>query len=211
MKALKIFAFALVVVIAGCININVRVTFPEAEFQRAADRIVDDVQKSLQQPGGPSSALPAQRHAASWSLISYAYAANDKEININIETPEIEEIKARMEKNFQEYKQYKDNGSIGENLSGYLEERTEGSSELSSSDRKDLRKLVQRENRDRKDLYLALLKANDRDASELPEIERIFANSWYGKSLDTWYVRYKDPEQGLVWLTRAEWDEKQGE
>jgi len=215
MKALKIAVFALVVVAVGCINITVRVTFPEAQFQAAADKIVDKVQGGAQEKpkneGGPSSALPQPDWLASFSLISTAYANETAggNIDITIENAEIEAIQERLQKNFEEYKPYKDNGSVGENLKGYLEERTEGSSKLESADQKSLRKLIKRENSDRKDLYMALLEANGYDKSQLSKIEEIFAKSWYGKSDAAWYVRYNDPDEGLIWLTRAQWDEKQ--
>ena len=217
MKALKVTLIALAIVAMGCINITVRVTFPEAQFQAAADKIVDKVQGGAQDKqetptdtGGPNSALPQQNWLASGTLISAAYATEmaGGNIDITIENAEIEAIQARMQKNFEEYKPFKDNGSVGENLSGYLEERKEGSSALSQDDQKTLRKLITRENRDRKDLYNALLEANSIDKSELSRIEAIFAKSWYGKSEPGWYVRYKDPDKGLIWLTKAEWDKK---
>jgi len=214
MKALKVTLIALAIVAMGCINITVRVTFPEAQLQAAADKIVDKVQSGAQEKptdtGGPNSALPQQNWLASGTLISNTRATEmaGGNINITIENAEIEAIQARMQKNFEEYKPFKDNGSVGENLSGYLEERKEGSSALSQDDQKTLRKLITRENRDRKDLYKALLEANNIDKSELPRIEAIFAKSWYDKSEAGWYVRYSDPDKGLIWLTKAEWDKK---
>lgn len=211
MKALKIVVIAVVIVAVGCITVNVKVSFPEAEMKQAATKIVEEVQQGTPpKPEAPTSAAPATApHAMShvpWSFISYSYVSAD--IDITVENAEINAIKARMQKNFTEYKPYKDNGSVGENLSGYLEERSDGSSKLAAADVKALRKLIQRENADRKALYLALLEANNIDASELPKIEEIFAASWYEKSQDTWYVRYKDPEKGLIWLTKAEWSKK---
>jgi uncharacterized protein YdbL (DUF1318 family) len=212
MKSLKILAFVFAIVIVGC-TINVRITFPETEFQDAANKIVDEVQKGAHsQPDdatSPSSALPRLNNAPAWSLFSYAYAKDEKKIDITISNAEIEAIKARMQKNFDDYKKYKDNGSVGETLNGYLEERREGSGKLDTTAQKDLRKLITRENADRKQLYLALLKANNYDDSQLSKIEEIFAKSWYEKADNTWYVRYNDPDKGLVWLTKAEWQAKQ--
>ncbi len=206
MKIRRIIAFAAAIMVAGCITINVHVSFPEAQFQEMADRIVDEVQGHLDDAPdvGPEGALPA-RHIASWSFISLAYA---DDIDITVENPEIEAIKEKMKRNFEEYKPFKNNGSAGENLRGYLMERLDGSEELSLDEEKQLRKLIQRENADRKDLYLALLKANGFDKSSMPKIERIFAKSWYRKSLNHWYVRYKDPEEGEIWLRKEEWRQR---
>lgn len=202
MNAPRTLIIVAAVLIAGCITINVKVSFPEAQFQEAADKIVDEVQGNLGESPSDGSALPPVSFA-SWSFVSAAYA----DIDITVENPEIEAIKKKMKENFEQYKKYKDNGSVGENLSGYLKEREEGSDELSEDEQKELRKLIQRENADRKDLYLAILKANGYDSSELPTIEKIFAKSWYKKSLSHWYVRYKDPDEGEIWLTKSEWDE----
>jgi uncharacterized protein YdbL (DUF1318 family) len=220
MKALKIALIALaIVVVMGCITIEVRVSFPEAQFQAAADKIVEKVQSGTPAPQtpqenpapaepaappSPSSALPQSNWLASLSLISTAYA--DEKIDINVRNAEIDAILDRMQKNFEQYKPFKDNGSVGENLSGYLEERKEGSSALSGDDQKNLRKLITRENRDRKDLYNALLEANNMDKSNLSKMEGIFAKSWYGKAEPGWYVRYNDPEKGTIWLTKADWE-----
>ena len=174
MKIRRIIAFAAAITVAGCITINVHVSFPEAQFQEMADRIVDEVQGHLDGAPdvGPEGALPA-RHIASWSFISLAYA---DDIDITVENPEIEAIKEKMKRNFEEYKPFKNNGSAGENLRGYLMERLDGSEELSLDKEKQLRKLIQRENADRKDLYLAL--------------------------------RYKDPEEGEIWLRKEEWKQR---
>ncbi len=206
MKIRRIIVFAAAIMIAGCVTVNMYISFPEAQFQDVADRIVDEVQGHLNDAPdvGPEGALPARR-IASWSFISLAYA---DDIDITVENPEIEAIKEKMKRNFEEYKPFKDNGSAGENLRGYLMERYDGSEELSLDEQKNLRKIIQRENANRKDLYLALLKANRFDESSMPEIERIFAKSWYKKSLSHWYVRYKDPEEGEIWLRKEEWQQR---
>jgi len=207
MKIARIVVFAVVAIIAGCVTINVRVSFPEARFQEVADRIGDEVQGRLHDApgGGPEGALPA-RHIASWSFINLAHA---DDIDITVENPEIEAIKERMKKNFDEYKRFKDNGSVGENLRGYLMERYDGSEDLSLDEERELRKIIQRENADRRELYLALLKANGFDETSMPKIERIFAKSWYKKALRRWYVRYKDPEEGEIWLRKEEWQQRE--
>ncbi len=206
MKIRRIIAFAAAIMIAGCVTVNMYISFPEAQFQDVADRIVDEVQGHLNDAPdvGPEGALPARR-IASWSFISPAYA---DDIDITVENPEIEAIKEKMKRNFEEYKPFKDNGSAGENLRGYLMERLDGSEELGLDEQKNLRKIIQRENANRKDLYLALLKANEFDESSMPEIERIFAKSWYKKSLSHWYVRYKDPEEGEIWLRKEGWRQR---
>ena len=53
----------------------------------------------------------------------------------------------------------------------------------------DVNRLVSEENRDRTALYTEIIKANNIDMGTLPEVQRIFANSWRGKSASGWWIQ----------------------
>jgi uncharacterized protein YdbL (DUF1318 family) len=70
---------------------------------------------------------------------------------------------------------------LGENNQGYVELRDQ--SGLNLKEKADLRRLVKAENQDRRSLYMEIIRANKLEARFLPEVERIFANSWRKKAL----------------------------
>ena len=57
---------------------------------------------------------------------------------------------------------------------------------LSLKEKADLSRLVDEENRDRAALYTEIIKANNLDMGTLAEVQKLFANSWRGKSPGGW-------------------------
>ena len=201
-----------VVLLAGCLTVNVMVSFPAAQLQAAADEIVSEVQQGV---GG---------EGVSWrtdwmdDLVLYASASDDVyiqdeedksdiDIDINITSTKIKALKKEMTERFPEIKVLKDSGAIGENLQGYIDIREEGFADLDLRKKNEVKRTVTAENTDRKALYLALLEANKIPAERLPDLERIFARSWYKQSKDNWYVRKSKKE----WYTKKEWQKEEDE
>jgi uncharacterized protein YdbL (DUF1318 family) len=68
-----------------------------------------------------------------------------------------------------------------------VEPRDTGS--LNLKDKADLNRVVSQENGNRNALYNEIMKANNLGTDSLPKIQRIFANSWRGKSLPGWWIQ----------------------
>ncbi|MFH0964753.1 MAG: DUF1318 domain-containing protein [Planctomycetota bacterium] len=200
-------AVSVPLLLAGCLTVNVMVTFPAAAFQAAADQIVSEVQESPEGTNSRADGFEGLVLYASASPVLYAAAGESASIDINISNAEIEAIKAQMKERFPAIKSLKDAGAAGENLRGYIEIRAEGLSSFSLEQKGEAKRTVAAENSDRKDLYLALLKANDIPPDRLSEVERIFARSWYKLAQDSWYVR-RSPD---FWYTKAEWQKEEDE
>ena len=55
-----------------------------------------------------------------------------------------------------------------------------------------IRRLVEAENRNRESLYREIAKANDFGDDRVPEIQRIFAETWIKKAEKGWWVQKPD-------------------
>jgi uncharacterized protein YdbL (DUF1318 family) len=185
---IKVAGFLAVFLILSCVTVNIY--FPSAEVQKAADKIVDDVRtrgndmKTEPAPSpapGPSSRMD---FLAPFSIApGQAYAATD----IDVSTPAIRGIKESMKNRFPQLKPFYDKGALGENNKGQVEAKD--SAVLTLQERGQLNKLIDQENKDRAALYSEIATANKLGPEAVPQIEKIFANSWRDKSQPGWWVQ----------------------
>jgi len=97
-----------------------------------------------------------------------------------------------MKERFPLLRPFYDKGSIGETNMGLLEVRTVAG--LNLKQKADLNRLVAQENKERKDLYEEIMKANKFGPDVLPQIQKIFANSWREKSQPGWWIQNDNGE-----------------
>ena len=174
----------LVMFVASCVTVNIY--FPAAAVQKAADQIVDDVRDKGQKPDqapDKKSWLPERLRRLSPGPAD----ACAQQVNIDVSTPAIRALKDSMAQRYAQLKPFYDRGAIGENNNGYVEARDAGA--LSLQDRGNLSRLMDQENRDRQGLYREIMTANRFGPEALPQIQRIFANSWRAKSAPGWWVQ----------------------
>jgi uncharacterized protein YdbL (DUF1318 family) len=119
--------------------------------------------------------------------LSWGPAEAYAQIDVEVSTPAIRAIKDSMKTRFPQLRSFYDKGNIGENNAGFLENRDLGN--LSLKEKADLSRLVEQENKDRKDLYTEIMKANKFGPDALPQIQKLFANSWRDKSQSGWWIQ----------------------
>ncbi len=185
------FVWGLTVFLVSCVTVNIY--FPAAAIQKAADQIVDDVRKTPEQKPdqGPGQKPEDKKDKTSRSdrfPIAYlgptnAYAA----VDINVSTPAIRNLKASMANRFPQLQPFYGKGAIGETNTGLVAVRDTGA--LSLKEKADVSRLVEQENADRQALYAEIIRANNLDASKLDEVQKLFANSWRGKSSPGWWIQ----------------------
>jgi uncharacterized protein YdbL (DUF1318 family) len=185
-KKFKFLMLGVVVLIISCVTVNIY--FPAAEVQKAADVIVDDVRqlekKQEQKPQEQQKLNQLYQKIKNLSLGStVAYA----QIDIDISTPAIRALKDSLRQRFPQLRMFYEKGGIGENNIGMLE--TRDLANLNLKEKADLSRLVEQENKDRKDLYTEIMKANKFDIEVLPRIQKMFANSWREKSQSNWWIQ----------------------
>jgi uncharacterized protein YdbL (DUF1318 family) len=174
-------------VVMACVTVNIY--FPAAEIQQAADEIVDDVRPEQQEEKDGS--LEGIR--PNWLARLAAYfepGSAMAQVNIDISSPTIRTLKNSLAGRFGSLKGFYNAGVLGENKTGYLEIRDESGLDLKN--KANLRKLVTAENSDRKALYLEILKANNLETRFLPEVEKLFANSWRNKAIAGSWIQKDD-------------------
>ncbi|RJP26820.1 MAG: DUF1318 domain-containing protein [Candidatus Abyssobacteria bacterium SURF_5] len=190
--SLRLIVFLAVVLTLACVTVNVY--FPAAEVQQAADRIVEDVYRDV--PPSPQTAPPEQsmlrREFRRLFFQNQAFAQAD----INITTPNIRALRASLEKRFEELAPFYEKGAIGIGNNGLLSIRSlEG---LSLQEKAEVNKLVKADNADRENLYSEIAKANELGPENVPEIRRLFANSWREKARKGWIIQNDKGE----WVTK---------
>jgi len=184
-KKLRHITLGFALVFAACVTVNIY--FPAAAIQKAADEIVDDVRgtRDQKQPGEKKNDKQSSLIDSLRGFIGPKEA--EAQINADVSTPAIRSLKQSMAANFPQLKPFYDRGAIGENNMGFVEPRDIGA--LNLKDKADLNRVVSQENGNRNALYNEIMKANNLGTDSLPKIQRIFANSWRGKSQAGWWIQ----------------------
>jgi uncharacterized protein YdbL (DUF1318 family) len=185
-KKSKIVMLGVIVFIISCVTVNIY--FPAAEVQKAADVIVEDVrQLEKKQEQKPQEQQKLNQYYQKMKKLSWGPAEVYAQIDIEVSTPAIRALKDSMKARFPQLKPFYDKGNVGESNTGFLENRDLGN--LGLKEKADLSRLVEQENKDRKDLYTEIMKANKFGPDVLPQIQKIFANSWRDKSQSNWWIQ----------------------
>ena len=193
MKTIKSLVFFLAVaVLAACVTINVY--FPAAAAERAAEEFVGDVlgeqQKdgSLFAPQGPLDEGPGTLLIAAGGLLNLLVAdAQAAEPQIEINTPQINAIKARMaQRQRDSLNAHFDAGAIGFGSNGLVVIRDRAAVAL--SERRNLETVVADENRDRAAVYREIAVANGHPEWE-GDIQKTFAKEWISNARSGWYYQ----------------------
>lgn len=171
----------------ACLTINVY--FPAPEIREAAEQIVSETWGD----GGAAAPQPTGEPQSRWGSVmdllmpSAAYA---DEVDINVSTAAIRKLKASIAGRAGELKPYLRDGKIGIGKDGLLAIRDLAGVPL--RDQANVRRLVDAENRDRMSLYRAIAEANDLDMSRVPDIQKIFAETWIEKAEKGWPIQKQD-------------------
>jgi len=185
-------------VIAACVTINVY--FPAAAAEKAAEEFVGDVLGEAQTDG--SLFFPAGLEsepmliAANAALDFLVPRAEAQEAKIDIDTPQINAIKARMAQRQRDtLSAFFDSGAIGFTNDGFVAIRDRAAVPL--NDRRNLETAVADDNRDRKAVYREIAVANGHPEWEA-DIQKTFAEEWVSNARKGWY--YQDASG--AWLQK---------
>jgi uncharacterized protein YdbL (DUF1318 family) len=183
---------ALAVTLAACVTVNIY--FPAPEVRKAAEEIVVETWGDEQSRTAPTR--PAGRDGTSWLDHLGPATAHAADPDINVSTAAIRALKATMSARANELKPFLRAGAVGVGRDGMLVVRS--SDGVALRDRATIRRLVDAENRDRASLYKEIAKANDFGEDRVPDIQRIFAETWIEKAEPGWPVQKVDGS----WSTR---------
>ena len=185
-KKSRFLILGVIVFIISCVTVNIY--FPAAEVQKAADVIVEDVrQLDKKQEQKPQEQQKLNQYYQKLKKLSWGTAEAYAQIDIEVTTPAIRALKDSIKARFPQLRPFYDKGNVGESNTGFLENRDLGN--MSLKEKADLSRLIEQENKDRKDLYAEIMKANKFGPDVLPQIQKIFANSWRDKSQSGWWIQ----------------------
>lgn len=185
MKKLSIFS---AILLTACVTINIY--FPAAAAEKAADEIIQNIQKNPPQQTEPHSSLP------DWQTVAYQLMdaalnaavspARADDANLAIDSAEIRQLRAAMETRFAGLKPLYAAGYIGIRSDGLLAVRDGNSVPL--KDRNQVNKLVAAENADRQSLYRAIANANGHP-EWAEQIKSTFAGRWLSNAQQGWWYQ----------------------
>lgn len=175
---------AMTLLATACVTINVY--FPAAAAEKAADRIIEDVQ---QLPGAatpaPQSALPARLALAVLDFVVPPARAQQPDIDIG--SPAVQRLKASLQARFAQLKPLLDSGAVGLTGNGLVTVRDAALVPLAQ--RNAVKSTVAAENADREALYREIAVANGQPQWE-GQIRAVFAQRWVAKAAAGWW--YED-------------------
>ncbi|MCB1866859.1 MAG: DUF1318 domain-containing protein [Chromatiales bacterium] len=172
----------LVFVSSACVTINVY--FPSAEAEKAAREIVEDI---LRQRGpGETGAVNELGRAIDRLLAVVFPAAHAADAKLDIDSPEIRQVRASMRTRHAELLPFYESGAVGFTDDALIAVRDAAGLEL--RDRARVNKLVDGENADRQKLYRVIASANNHP-EWAGEIQRTFAAEWVREMRKGWWLR----------------------
>jgi uncharacterized protein YdbL (DUF1318 family) len=194
----SMFAIAALALLGGCVTINVY--FPAAAAQKAADKVISNI-IGPDGPGATPAAASSAPSASSGSPVPSeplalrvldavvpTAAAAEPQPNLDVQTPAIQAIEARMRARFHSIMQgLLASGAVGWTHDGDV--AIHDASKIPLSQRAQANQAIAAENADRADLYKQIAVANGH-----PEWARrmreAFAKQWISRARAGWY--YKD-------------------
>lgn len=188
MKQLKWFASSFMgLMLVSCVTINIY--FPAAAAEEAADKIIEEVwqpetqvKETEQQSFNNIVHVNFAVAALNW-IVSPAQAAAP---NLNINSPAINSLQAKMKKRFASLKAYYSNGAIGLTENGFVAIRDNKAIPLKS--RNSVKALVKNENNDRNELYAEIARVNGHPEWKA-DIQATFARRWISKAASGWWYQ----------------------
>lgn len=171
--------------LTACVTINVY--FPAAEAREAAKEFVDEVIGEDGQPAPEAGNKGAFLSPGARVLEFLIPSAHAQSANIDIRTPAIQAIQARMTQRFQgQLQAHFDSGALGFTRDGLIVVRDAG--RLPLNVRVAVNQSVAEDNRDRNAVYREIAVANDHPEWE-QQIREIFASQWIASARAGWWYQ----------------------
>ena len=193
MQALKLWSASLAgLLLVSCVTINIY--FPAAAAEKAADRIIEDVwgQDIRTQPAPTQNGEErpqSQRldhQPLAMQLMNWLVSPAEAQPNININSPAITSLQARMKQRHEQLHAFYQSGAIGLTEDGFITLRDPKPVPL--ADRNTINGLISAENQDRKALYAEIARANGHPEWE-KDIQETFARRWVSNAAPGWWYQ----------------------
>jgi hypothetical protein len=173
---LKKLVLFIIIGLFSCVTINIY--FPAEKVEKVAEKIVGDIRAKDDQEAPPQPPEPEQKESFLRRFIRYCFLPSNAyaQRETTVSNAAIRALKARIKGRRPSLVPHLRKGVIRENGQGYVDLVNPGKVDVKT--RAKVQRLVQAENRDRKQLYLEVARALKIDPSQVDRIGRIFAKYW---------------------------------
>ena len=173
-KVLWMAVFFSSILIFACVTINIY--FPAEKVEAVAGEIVDEIRGK----NGIDKETPVKKEKSSLlrgkTVIALTMSNAWAEGVTAVSNPTIRALKKKMKARYIQMKPYYQKGILTENVNGYvLLGKPKG---LGLKKKRDLKSLIDAENRDRQILYKEVAKALKIDPNQIKKVAGIFAKEW---------------------------------
>lgn len=175
-----LFSMFIAAVCAACVTVNIY--FPAAKVEKTADEIVNDVYGTGD--NGTSSFL--SRAAEILAELAGPRDAWAQEAT-SVSNAAIRGLKNQLRSSHQALAQFYTKGNVGVANNGLVAIR--GTQGLNMKQISVMRKNVDIQNSTRKSLYQEVAKALNQPSSQVPKIQKIFADQWRQDARQGWFVQ----------------------
>ncbi len=180
--------FMTLLLLASCVTINIY--FPEAAAEKAADRIIEDVwgEDAASTPAAPSETEPQSQLnkdlPVTMQLLNWVVTPAQAQPDININSPAINALQAKMKARHQQLQPFYQSGAIGLTQDGLV--TLHDAKAVALKDRNVINRLIAEENQDRKALYAEIARANGHLEWQA-DIQETFARRWISNAAKGWW------------------------
>jgi len=187
-KVRLIFPLWIFSIVMACVTVNVY--FPAREVEKKADDIIDDIRKMEPSPppspSGPQSSVDHLKNLIFNKGLAYAQKGGDGS------TPAVQNLKQQIRERFPRLAPFFQKGVVGEGRTGLVE--ILDNKDLAPAEKREVKSLVEAENRDRLALYQEVAKSMNISSDQIGRVQRIFARKWQQSAERGWWIQ-KDDKQ----------------
>ena len=160
------------VVIFACVTINIY--FPAEKVESVAGEIVNEIRQRDGEQKEPSKNETSSFLRKTFLAFSCSLAWADEVTSVA--NPTIRALKKNMKDRYSRMKPYYKKAMVKEGANGYVSlGNTKG---LGLKEKRDLKNLIDAENKDRNKLYKEIAKALKIESGQINKIAEIFAKEW---------------------------------
>ena len=172
-KPLWMALVCIVISVLACVTINIY--FPAEKVESVAGDIVDEIRGRKNVEKGKSKEGDKDSYLRKTFLVFAPSLAWAQDVTA-VSNPTIRALKEKMKGRYAQLKPYYQKRMLKEGGNGYVSfGNIKG---LGLKEKRDLKNLVDAENKDRETLYKEVAKALKIDASQINKIAEIFAKEW---------------------------------
>lgn len=178
---------------AACVpvTVNLVINFPEKKLEGALDKMEGEIRKEKEPPAPEEDKKQGkvfpQRNVMAVHNVRFQ---DDKDIDIDVSTPQIQDLKKRREARFSQLKPHFQAGRLGEGKDALVATRHEDG--LDGKGKGAMRKVVREENDDRQALIREIARANNIDENHIERVRRIYARVMRKYAESGWWVQEED-------------------